>query len=802
MSTIDTHIKMDFQVDSGISRLLGELGENPGKPDLKALAHSVVAAFSACPYIEAISFAANPEVTPLLDPSWNRHHLQLLVGGRACGSTRWIAQPADWPTLPEGGKLDWGTGKPPVESSLVAFTEPKSSAKARGDWARFEVLAGNQSIFVVTIVFSGCLTSNPQWGQEVLQVQQGLQIGCELWVTVTALDGQLRQLTTENQALTRLNRLQGRFVGMASHEFKTPLTSITAYADALLGQVDDQKLPHATEFLGVIRSEAGRLLRMVNRILDFSRMEYGARLLGGTPHDLGPLVEETIRTLRPAIATKQLTCTLECGRNIPRANVDPDLIRQVLVNLIGNAVKFTPEGGGITVTLAEAESSVEVRIADTGPGIPEHDIHRIFREFYRSGETASHQEGTGLGLTIVRHIINLHGGHVEAGQRYGGGSVFTFRVPKEVHELGPLPSGCTSRVDEADARRLLGMVLQVMAEMAGAKSIVMLLRGADDVLVPVAGLGVKTVTNPAATVDEPAACHTLLESSKAHLAKEFPQLDWSWHSAPAPDPEATMLAPLWADGRAMGCLVLEHPATGKNFGPAELEQVEILGMVAANSLRVLQGTGGESAEMSRSAQVAKSIEALRTLLQIRRVGVPTAAVEAINLLGALAREMKLPVSEIRDIQYAAALHDAGMARVEDEILLGETELSFDERDEVDRHVEQGVDLMSPLLPNSRVAQVIRHHHERVDGSGYPGGLQGDEIPLGARLLAVIDAWFSLTRGRSFRHGLPAAEALQEILDNAGSQFDSQVVSAFERVLTGEESPLDIPIQPGPSGIGI
>ena len=801
MPTTSTQFNTDL-ADNALSRVLGSLHENPGTPDLKALAHGVVEALAACPHVEAVSFAANPEVTPLLDPGWMRHSDHLLVGGRACNSTQWMELPQQWPSLADDNPLEWGNGEPPVESSLVAYSQSKSWRKKRGDWARFEIQVSKQSAIVVSLVFNGSLDKNPEWAQEVIQVQQGLQTVCELWVKVATLDGGLRQLKTEKQTLTRLNRLQGRFVGMASHEFKTPLTSITAYADALLNQVDEKQLPHASEFLGVIRTEAGRLLRMVNRILDFSRMEYGARLLGGTPSDLAPLVQETIRTLRPAMAAKQLTCVLECGDNVPRANVDADLIRQVLVNLIGNALKFTPEGGGITVTLAEAESSVEVRIADTGPGIPQHDIHRIFREFYRSRETASHQEGTGLGLTIVRHIINLHGGNVEARQRLGGGSVFTFRVPKEVHVLGPLPEAYVKSIEEGDARRLISIVLQLIAEMAGAKSITMLLRGPDGTLVPVGGLGIQSVQNPTPIMDDSASCQELLNSSKAHLAQDYPQLDWSWHSADGPDPEATVLATLAAEDKVLGCLVVEHPARGQKFRSSELEQLEILSRVAANSLRVLEQPEPQSADLSPTAQVTKTIEALRTLLQIRRVGVPTAAVEAIHLLGALARRMNLRESDIRDIQYAAALHDAGMARVEDEILLGETELSFDERDEVDRHVEQGVDLMSPLLPSQGVAQIIRHHHERFDGSGYPDGLRGYQIPLGSRLLAVIDAWFSLTQGRPFRLGLSAVEALQEIHDNAGSQFDRKVVTAFEQILTGEESPLDIPIQPGPAGLGI
>ncbi len=764
MPTIGKQLTADYQAESASSRVLDDLLSGSGKPDLEALAHSVVGAFEALPWVEVVAFAVNPLVTALLDPGWNVRRFHLLVGGRSCSSTKWQKLQSQWPQLLDAGLLEWGTGESPLDYSLSLGVEKHSSKETLNDWAGFQIHAGNQSAIIITLTFGHSLAGSTQWGQEMVQMKQTLQLVCDFWVEITSLGADLKQITTEKQALSRLNRLQGRFVGMASHEFKTPLTSITAYAGALLGQVDDLVFPHAREFLGVIQTESGRLLRMVNRILDFSRMEYGARLLGATPLDLAPLVEETILILRPSIAAKQLTCVLECEDEVPCANVDADLIRQVLINLIGNAVKFTPEGGGITVTLAEAESAVEVRIADTGPGIPQHDIHRIFREFYRSRATASSQEGTGLGLTIVRHIINLHGGHVEARQRLGGGSVFTFRVPKEVHVLGPLPAVYLKKIDEVDARRLIAVVLQLIAEMVGAKSVALLLRTNDKGLVPVAGLGAKAIRRP--------------------------------------DPDASLSSTLAADDEVLGRLVVERPSRGRKFRAGQREQLEVLARVAANSLMVLKQTAPGATQLSVPAQVSKTIEALRTLLQIRRVGVPTAAAEALQLVGALAREMKLPESEIQDLQYAAALHDAGMARVEDEILLGETELSFDERDEVDRHVEQGVDLMSTLLPSQSVVKVIRHHHERFDGSGYPDGLRGSEIPMGARLLAVIDAWFSLTSSRTFRTGLPAAEALQEILDNADSQFDGQVVTAFERIMTEDECLLDTSNQPGPIGFGI
>ncbi len=793
------HFYLDFKVDSAVSRVMTDLHGDGGIPDLKSLGQSVVDAMADQQGVLVVTFAINPAISGLLDPGWKHSTMQVLMGGRVLGKAQWQSHSTGWPMQLPLDNMDWGIQPPPEGTPWPGNNMRLSSARTSGDWARILVRAGERSAILVSLGYEASLTSNPQWGHEMVQMQQVLQLIIDQWAGFVSRDLELNQLANQKKALSRLNRLQGRFVGMASHEFKTPLTSITAYADALLGQFEEEKMPLATEFLGVIRTEAGRLLRMVNRILDFSRMEYGARLLGGTPHELGPLVEETILALRPTIAAKNLNCFLENDGPVPRAIVDADLIRQVMVNLLGNAVKFTPQGGRIVVSLVEVESSVEVRIADTGPGIPQQDIHRIFREFYRSRETASHEEGTGLGLTIVRHIINLHGGSVEARQRFGGGSVFIFRVPKEVHNLGSLPSRFTARVDQDDARRLLTTILQLMAEMAGAKKLVMLLRGTDDVLSPVAGFGWAETAAVSWTVEQLSSWQQI---QCVQLVAENPQLDWAWYPGGQPDPKSTMLVPLARGKQCLGCLVLQHPISGKEFGPHSQEQLSVLGRVISTAIYELVPDDSRSQESSGTAQVTKTMEALRTLLQTRRNGVPTAAADALHLLGSLAREMELPDQQIQDLQYAAALHDAGMARVEDEILLGESELSYDERDEVDRHVEQGVDLMNPLLPGDEVAQMIRHHHERFDGSGFPNGLKGNEIPTGARLLAVIDTWFSLTRGRSYRVGLPAGEALQEILDNAGTQFDPQVVAAFESILQREGCLPNVPLQHGPVGFSI
>ena len=145
--------------------------------------------------------------------------------------------------------------------------------------------------------------------------------------------------------------------------------------------------------------------------------------------DLEPLIRETTRALEPLFEGKRLGLEIDCPPLLPRVEIDADLIRQVLINLLNNAIKFTPAGGRITVRAVEDAATVRVTVSDTGPGIPADELRRIFRQFYRVSGASDGVEGTGLGLSIVKSIMDIHNGTVDIQSIPGQGTTVTLRFP-------------------------------------------------------------------------------------------------------------------------------------------------------------------------------------------------------------------------------------------------------------------------------------------------------------------------------------------------------------------------------------
>lgn len=763
-----------------VAAVIERLSGGDGAPDLALLAEAVVGARPDLSGARHVAVAVDADCAFLLDHKWSRRTETCLTASEDA-APRWVALPGGWAPLAvyladKDRAVAAGTGPVPGGAPWAVVTDPEA-----GPWYLLPIRVLGHT---VACVLAEATSEDPDGlGDQLVAIGKAIEVVTGLWAEVVSLHADLDQARNDKDSLTRLNRLQGRFVAMTSHEFKTPLTSITAYTDVLRSQLTDDQFPHAREFLDVIRAEADRLLRMVNRILDFTRVEYGSKTLNREATDLGALVRGTVRGMQPTIQDKRLRVAIDVAPGVPPAMVDGDLIRQVLINLIGNAVKFTPHDGAVTVSVRELESAVCVSVRDTGPGIPTEDVRRIFREYYRAEGTTADEEGSGLGLTIARHIVQLHGGHIDVGRPAGGGAEFRFMVPKETGTAAELPVRLGPKTDPEEARVLVDELLRMVGELTGSRAAAILLRDGRGALVAAGAMGFQTARCEVRPIIENEAWTRFLHAGRPAVEPEKLAGDLAWG---VDDSRSTgrLFAPLGTGDAALGVVVAGRRREGA-YDPIDESQLLVLADVIRAALNGLAMSAG------------RTIEAVRMLLTIHRSGVPTSTPLALDLLAQLGRALSVGAGSLRRIQYAATLHDAGMARVEEEIMFGGAKLATDERDEVERHVEQGMDLLAPLLPDEATTVIIRHHHERFDGSGYPDGLAGEDIPLGARLLAVVDAWFSLTRDRPFRRGLAPEAALKEIQTHTGTQFDPRVVQALQQVLVDDGVLTPTPAEPGP-----
>ena len=248
------------------------------------------------------------------------------------------------------------------------------------------------------------------------------------------------RIERENQELRALDRKKSDFINMLAHEFRTPLTVIQGYSERLkAGKVKDldQILSHTS----IIHEEAKRLSRLVDELLDLSRIKSGKQQIQRADGDLIAIIEKAAETLKPRAESKQQQLRIVFGKKSIVIAIDADKIYQVMLNLIDNAVKYTPPQGIIQV-LADEIPTMEVQddvfvagfaqvsVSDTGAGIPSEDKERIFDEFYRTDSAHKTKEtGTGLGLSICRGIVQAHGGRIWVESQVGKGSKFVFTLP-------------------------------------------------------------------------------------------------------------------------------------------------------------------------------------------------------------------------------------------------------------------------------------------------------------------------------------------------------------------------------------
>jgi signal transduction histidine kinase len=249
-----------------------------------------------------------------------------------------------------------------------------------------------------------------------------------------ALAGNLNRMNDElgrlYQQLEATSRHKSEFLANMSHELRTPLNSVIGFSEVLRDQMFGELNAKQAQYVEVILSSGRHLLSLINDVLDLSKIEAGRLELETAHFDLATALQDTITLVSDRAARHGISLSLSVDGDIGAITADERKVKQVLLNLLSNGIKFTPEGGRVEVTAARSDGQVEIAVSDTGIGIAPEDQEVIFEEFRQVGsDYARKREGTGLGLTLAKRFVGLHGGRIWVASEVGKGSTFTFTIP-------------------------------------------------------------------------------------------------------------------------------------------------------------------------------------------------------------------------------------------------------------------------------------------------------------------------------------------------------------------------------------
>ncbi len=248
-----------------------------------------------------------------------------------------------------------------------------------------------------------------------------------LGVTVEEMS---QRIADQIEQLRQADAARRDMVANISHDLRTPLASLQGYLETLLMKEDSFSAEEKRKYLDLAARQGDRLSRLVTELFELTMLDSTGTRLNFEPFSLPELVQDVTQKFQLQAERRNMTLELDMPANAPFVQADIGLIERVLENLIENAIKYTPEGGKISLSLVAGADGIEARVADTGPGIPEADRDRIFERFYRVEKSrADAPEGAGLGLAITRRILQLHDSRIEVESAPGRGAAFSFRLP-------------------------------------------------------------------------------------------------------------------------------------------------------------------------------------------------------------------------------------------------------------------------------------------------------------------------------------------------------------------------------------
>lgn len=500
-------------------------------------------------------------------------------------------------------------------------------------------------------------------------------------------------------------RLKSAMVSLISHELRTPLTYISASLEMLeIAYESPEMQGEVKRFLNIIDQGVKQLNASIDELLTFSTLEAQTskpQTQSPTAVNLRKLVLEVLNILKPTYSSKRQIMEVSIQDDLPPAMVDPAKLSEVLLQLLSNAIKFTPNEGHIRIMVSLQSDTYTLVISDSGPGIPEDVAAQIFDPFFQKEDHLVRENGgLGLGLTLVQRLCHSIGAELshfsegDANESGYSGTNFVVKVPYHAERLKTNPE-LSKAIEEM--QRLSRSNAEKEAQVSRLKS--QLLSYTEDLQV----------------------AYQSTEQAQSALDSIYQEMMQGFAAA----------------------LELKDPYTR-----------------------------GRSRRMARIAQ-------------------------------AVSQALDLDEQSTRYLEEACTLCDIGYIGISDEILHKNQmqTLSKEERKHIQSHPKIGAEMLRNIKVFEPIVPVIKYHHENWDGSGYPEGLKGKDIPLLSRVMRIIDAFEAMLSDRAYRQRMEPQQALEEIQRAAGSHFDPEIVKILSSLWTsGQLQALLESLETKPEGV--
>jgi signal transduction histidine kinase/response regulator RpfG family c-di-GMP phosphodiesterase len=609
-------------------------------------------------------------------------------------------------------------------------------------------------------------------------------VGLQNAELVERLHETVRKLEEANERAEELNDLKNSFVSIVTHELKTPLAHIRAYVEPLLENLGTPNTAMQREFLGVINEQSRKLDRLIDSILELSQLESGRFRLHRDPFNLVDCAQETAGLLHSMAQEKGVEIDVEAPDHEVVIEADRSLVRRVLLNLGQNAVKFTEEGGRVVLRVKSEARIARVEVEDTGIGISRAELAKIFDKFYQiDGSLSREHPGIGLGLSVARSIVEWHGGEISAESEPGKGSRFTVTLPATPSDAGVMTHdawGSQHSVSDHLTRLTVEMIAEVMhARMA---SLMLIDEEREELYIKAArGLRQDVVSGTRLKIGDSIAGWVAKHGAPLLVTDVEEDPRFSRRNGHQYETKSLLSVPVKADGRVIGVININNKISCMPFTEDDQALLTSLAERAAKAWEHAEALDDSSDQAERAATALAAI-----IDNARRARLKLTAGSMATRAAAIGRRMGLAEEELRMLAYIASIHDIGMAQIGSPVLHEPGQLDPETWALVTQHPARTLEIVGPIEFESQVAEIIMAHHERLDGRGYPRGLKGEQIPIGARIIAVLDAYESMTLGRPYREKMTHEEAIAELRSCAGSQFDPKVVEAFVQTTVPQE----------------